>query len=164
MPYETSTTMTYDEYKKMSLASYPVMHRGALIFLIAVELMCVILFVVSLLSSSRMSAIFLIYPFVLPVIFFIRTTLTLRKVYNSMKAAQNYTSRYLFYENHVEATTSIGESRIEYKNLYKVIETKTNYYLFIGMNQAMNIIKANCSDELILFMDIVKTQVNNTKK
>lgn len=161
MPYETSTTMTYDEYKKMSLASYPVMHRGALIFLIVVELMCVILFAVSLLSSSRLSALFLIYSFVLPVILFIRTTLTLRKAYNSTKAAHNHTNRYLFYEDHVEATSTIGESRIEYKDLYKVIETKTNYYLFIGMNVAMNIIKANCSDELLRLLNTIKTQANS---
>ncbi|MBP3197670.1 MAG: hypothetical protein J6N21_11775 [Butyrivibrio sp.] len=29
--------------------------------------------------------------------------------------------------------------------MYKILETKTNFYLFISKNQALNIIKANCS-------------------
>lgn len=37
-----------------------------------------------------------------------------------------------FYDTYFTETTQNGETRLEYNKLYKIIETKTNFYLMIA--------------------------------
>ena len=46
----------------------------------------------------------------------------------------------------------MGNIKVEYTKLYKVLETKENFYLLIGRNQGIIIEKRNCSDKLIQFI------------
>jgi hypothetical protein len=47
------------------------------------------------------------------------------------------------------------QSKWTIDELYRILETKTNFYLFLAKDQALNIIKANCSQELIEFLQSI---------
>ena len=57
---------------------------------------------------------------------------------------------------HFVSKTEKSESIVEYDKLYKIIETKTNFYLMIADNQGYIVSKANCSQELIDFIISLK--------
>ena len=76
----------------------------------------------------------------------------MNKAYNSNKLLQNNTTRFAFLEDRFETNSGRGSTVIKYDELYTVLETDTNFYLFISNKQAYNIIKSNCSEELIQFL------------
>ena len=57
-----------------------------------------------------------------------------------------------FAEDRFESVSDRGSAFVKYDEIYKILETDTNFYLFLSKNQALNIIKANCSGELISFL------------
>ena len=65
---------------------------------------------------------------------------------------QNSKIVFRFFEEHFEKKSPIGTSTIYYDKLYKVIETKTNFYLMISPNQGDIIQKENCTEQLIEFL------------
>ena len=57
-----------------------------------------------------------------------------------------------FYNDYCVYKCKLGETKIEYKDLYKIIETKTNFYLMIAKNQGIILKKENCNEELQKFV------------
>jgi len=49
---------------------------------------------------------------------------------------------------------------IRYEELYKIIETPTNFYLMLSPQHGSIVIKENCSDELLMFLDQLKTRMD----
>ncbi|MBR7047357.1 MAG: YcxB family protein, partial [Campylobacter sp.] len=60
--------------------------------------------------------------------------------------------------NDFNQNVSADFSQIKYEDLYKIVETKTNFYLFVGNILAFTIIKENCSAELIEFLQKIKRE------
>lgn len=53
-----------------------------------------------------------------------------------------------------------GILQVQYRQIYRIVETKTNFYIMLSRNQGIIIVKANCLPELIGFL----TQLKNTVK
>ena len=60
-----------------------------------------------------------------------------------------------FYEDHFETTSSIGISRFQYEDIFRILETRTNFYILVAKNQGIIIVKAGCEPGLI---DLLKKQ------
>ena len=58
-----------------------------------------------------------------------------------------------FYSDFVSWHHKLGDNKIEYKDLYRIIETKDNNYLMIAKNQGLILKKENCSKELQEFLN-----------
>ena len=61
-----------------------------------------------------------------------------------------------FYEDYMEQVSVLGSTRIYYREIYKVLETATNFYLMIGRGAGSIIVKENCSEALIRFLQNLK--------
>ena len=72
--------------------------------------------------------------------------------WKSNKLIQNATYKFKFNDNGFEVISPKGSSSIEYSALYRIIETKDRFYLYISKNQTFVIIKENCSNELIALL------------
>lgn len=78
------------------------------------------------------------------------------KYHSNQFIQKNCLISFLFYDNYFEVLTNDSQSKIEYSMLYKVIETKTRFYIMLGREQAHFILKDNCSSQLIEFLEELK--------
>ncbi len=76
----------------------------------------------------------------------------LKKTYDTNKSAQNVRIEYQFYEDYFAKHSTAGESKTEYNKLYKIIETKTRFYLMMGNNGGYILVKENFPDGLEEFL------------
>lgn len=91
-----------------------------------------------------------------PVIYVVLRKLSIKRYYNSNKILKDITEEYEFYEDHVIAKNTNSEARIEYDKIFKIIETKTNFYIMVAQNQGYIISKEICSEELVRFLTGLK--------
>ena len=141
--FKSSMKFTYGEYKKFTNAVI------MLKTIIAVLLLELILLTIAYIFLNYY---FLIIAVVFPIIFAIIQNINIKIVYNSNKIMQDIDVEYEFYKDYFYVKQPIGEAKIEYKMLSRIIETKTNFYLMIASNQGYMLLKANMSDELISFI------------
>ena len=80
-----------------------------------------------------------------------------KKTYYSNKAITSCVADFEFYDNYVREITQNGETKLEYSKIYKIIETKTNFYIMASVNQGFIIVKSNCSDGLIDFIKSINS-------
>ncbi|WP_050008336.1 YcxB family protein [Butyrivibrio sp. WCE2006] len=153
MPYETQSQWTIDELKKLNKATLIGMHKACLALIIVLE----VVFVGGLIVSFVIGSIKLAFEFAImligfPLALYLITNFRIRKEYNTNKILQNTVTTFRFAEDRFESVSDRGSAFVKYDEIYKILETDTNFYFFLSKNQALNIIKANCSDELISFL------------
>ena len=151
--YKTQTKLTVDEMVKLNRAYLFKMHRFRLILMVIYELfllwVCLSAFD---LHWILIGVFFLFLVIFIPVFWYLMLVANSKKYFKSNKAAQYSILNYTFEEDKIVIETERGSSFIKYDEVYKVYETKTNFYLFISNNQAYVIVKENCSDELTQFI------------
>ena len=79
-----------------------------------------------------------------------------KKVFSTNKALQNAVAEFEFYDTHFTETNIYGGATLEYSKLYKIIETKTNFYLMIAKNQGYILCKKNFPEGLDEFLRSIK--------
>lgn len=100
-------------------------------------------------------ALFVSYIFVL-----LAALLGIKKTYESNKAMKrNPVSTVYFYNEHLTETNSKGVVNLAYADIYKIVETKTNFYIMLAKNNGIIIVKQNCTPELIIFLQNLKNTV-----
>ncbi|WP_130836231.1 YcxB family protein [Lachnoclostridium sp. Marseille-P6806] len=75
------------------------------------------------------------------------------EAWESDRTLRDSVRRYFFYEDHVTAVSKHGELRLRYEDIYRVIATETNLYIMLGKAQGVNLVRAECSPELIAFVE-----------
>ncbi len=149
--YETHTKNTYQEFKKFSNALL-----AARFFNVFVPLLALILVVglALLIINHNVSVLIgeLIGCAIAVPMCFIMNKVRVKRVYDSNRAVRNETYKILFNEDALEVKSQNFNLTIPYKDLHKIIETKTNFYLMAAENQGVIIIKANCNKKLIDFI------------
>lgn len=150
--YTVSFKSSYEEYKKycmyFSYRRVPQIILGVVIgiciaFLAAVAVLSIWI------GDTLHCVLFLLYIAILLSIYFLLPRYRIRKAYNSNKHIQDKTITINFFEDRLETEDSSGCAKVMYDEIYRIYETKTNFYIMIATNQGMNVIKANCSDGLI---------------
>lgn len=76
----------------------------------------------------------------------------MKKAWESNKMAQGIVSKFAFFEDYVEQENPVGTSRVNYRNLYDIVESDDAFYLMIANNQGYIIDKQRCSEELQSFI------------
>ena len=153
--FTTKTTLTLDECVKMQ--KYRL--RGSIFiripFVIFSILMLLYSFYYSLYIYALVFAVFVwFWTFGDSVIDKMRA----KKMYNSNKSIQNLELTYYFYEDYVIQESEMGKTQFKYADLYKIGESKTNFYLRDTRVSAMVIVKENCSDALCEFIRKLKVK------
>lgn len=152
--FNTSLKYTFDEYKRFSKAVMKKNMKKVYTSLIILLVCAGLLSIVS--PDSYLSIFLLIFIVIYPVMLRLGQNRAIKKTYNSNELFKDITQDLEFYENYFIAKTEKSEAKVEYKELYEVIENKTNFYLMIANNQGYLISKKNCNNELIEFISNLK--------
>ncbi len=161
MLFETETKITFDEFKKMGwcLAKKDYWIRVAIMYALIIAALSWSLYTFLPRFSTGVDSfgIGIIIFYVLGLIFvpffyYYRIYRGLHSAYWSNKRIQDNIGHYRFYEDRIETSSKLGNSTVRYEDFYRVIETKENFYLCAATNQALIVIKNNCSDGLISFL------------
>lgn len=150
--FTTKTAYTLEEYKKFNYALFskqmklPVLSGFAFLIWLSIMIYCI--------AAKEYYSFFIAFVIVILIIAIIPVSLnkSIKKTYYSNKMASKTICEFEFYEKELVEKTPDGSMRVQYENLYKIIETKTNLYLMIAQNQGFIIVKDNCTSELIEFI------------
>jgi len=71
-----------------------------------------------------------------------------KKNYESNKMWQGIYMVTEFYPDYFCLDTPVGQSQITYDKIYRILETKTNFYILVGKNQGVIIVKEDCPQGL----------------
>lgn len=148
--FKISQEYTFKEYKKFTNAVLKWNLIIVSVFLLFAFLSGVLLIAF---NGSSTQAWFLI---LFPIIYVISKKMSIKKYYESNKILKDVIQEYEFYKDYLIAKNVNSEAKIEYNKIYKVIETKTNFYIMVAKNQGYIISKEVCSDELVEFLNGVK--------
>ena len=83
-----------------------------------------------------------------------------RRVKNAWKmnrGIQNLETTLTFYGDGYVGTNTAETLEVRYDKLWRIYETPTNFYLMLGDTQGTDVIKANCTPELVAFLRQLKT-------
>lgn len=149
--YKSNTKYTFEEYKKFNYAITTVINKMHVKTVIVV-LMFVLLAYMYMKQSMYATTIMLLCAAIFPFLFYITINNNIMKTYNSNKAMKDLDVEFEFYKDYCLYRCKLGETKLEYKDLYKIIETKTNFYLMLAKNQGIIIKKENCNEDLQKFI------------
>lgn len=152
--YQTECKYTYDEFMKYEKS---VAQKKMLIMLVASSMILLTIYAVlirSIIAVLVMAGIMVLMDSILLLL----NNKRIKKLWNSSTSMQNKDVKYTFNDSNMEIENELGNSKIEYNSIYKIIETKTNFYIMISTVQGFIIVKENCSSELINF--IKSLQIN----
>lgn len=153
--FETKFAMTYDLYKKFS---FDIMKKSKLIIvLIIYEVLIVALALAAIFLKNYAILIeAIVLLLVVPLLTYLIRARAIKKLYNSNKMTFNQEYVIRFYTDCMIKTTDNSTTNIKYNQIYKVVESKDNFYIMISTNQGIPIVKSNCSPELIEFIRKLK--------
>lgn len=124
--FHTTSKNTFDEYKKYVLT----LQKKRLI--LTISLLVVFFCVVGYFTKYTL---FYVAAVILPFLEYFSVVRPLKKLYYSNKLAVDAVLEYDFYDTYFTKKSVAGEDKIEYDKLAKIIETKTNFYLMLALNQ-----------------------------
>lgn len=144
---ENTTTLTEEEIIQFQKFHMNVAHKGTLIFNI---ILCIILFVMGAVILIRdhnnwgyayfiLGAIYLLYRLMMP-------KQTAKLMIARDASIVGLTSTYLFSKREMKATGTDFSASIAYDKIYRIYETKDNFYIYLDRNQAYILTKKGFED------------------
>ena len=143
--FVTKTKYTFEEYKKFCNI---VNNRESKLKVKLIVAELILLLAALILQNVFLIVFVVIYP---PILWLVQKRI-IKKNYESNALLKDAELKFEFYDSYFLEKSKLGESRVEYSYLYKVLENDTNFYLMIAKNQGYIILKENCSEELIKFI------------
>lgn len=162
--YKTQTAYSFEEYSKYNEAVL-LKQKSLKAVMIIIPVLYVLLMGAVFYSTREISTVFVVlFALLLSTAIFIASfKKTIKKTYYSNKAITSCVADFEFYDNYVREITQNGETKLEYSKIYKIIETKTNFYIMASVNQGFIIVKGNCPDGLIDFIKSIKAETESQK-
>ena len=167
--YTVRTKLTFEEYKKFNIAVWRNRKSGK--FLRVIYTILYILLALELLLCLVAAAVFrsaeLLRPCVTVVtcgamiaffnlIMWLAVRFSVRKAFSTDKATMDMEFTTRFYDDYMEEESEVGIIRLRYKEIYKVIETKTHIYIMQSTIKGYIFKKDECPDGLVEFINSLK--------
>ena len=143
--FKTSIKYTFEEYKGFTKAIYRYVYKVHIMLLVIIAAL-LILFAI----TKNFMAILAAVAFPLFFVYFMNREI--KKVYESNRVLKDNFSVFDFYDKYFEQTNAVSHSVVKYSDIYKIVETGTNFYIMPAVNNGIIISKQNCRPELILFL------------
>lgn len=158
--FSVHTTNSLEEYKRWNFT----LNKPRLIILCILVLLLVPLMVYSAFSYDYGSIWLAVFSFLLTIgacaFFVAAVNQNIRKSYYSNRALQKCpAARIDFFNNYFEIKNERSYSKYFYEDIYRIVETKTNFYIMTASNSGVIIIKQNCLPELISFIQGLKSNI-----
>lgn len=77
-----------------------------------------------------------------------------RLAWNMTPNIHDMEQEYLFYQDHFDYITPMGQLSVEYKDIYYIGETANNIYIMLSAQQGMSLIKRKCPGGLPYFLKL----------
>ena len=106
-------------------------------------------------KNTRVMILLIAFIIIYPILFYYTIKLQIKKMYKSDIKINMLEETISFYKDYLESKSNHNYCKIEYKDLYKICETKKNFYIFVKENQAFIVLKSNVK-ELDQFTDFIK--------
>lgn len=153
--FETSTIIDKNEFKKFQ-KFYLNKFKSSLLPKLVMAFLAIIAIVMNLIKSNFDIVIMVIvFIIIYPIILSITLNRQINKMYESNKRINMLEEKLMFYDKYFESKSSLNYCKVNYSDIYKICETKSNFYIFISDNQAFIIIKSNIKD-VDSFKDFIK--------
>lgn len=156
----TKIDLSLEEYMRFAFT----VQRQDKRYIRAKLIMMLVLLVIAVINfkggNKQLGSILLIMVVALPMFLDIMMKKQVTKAYNDNANTQGINTSLTFYDNYYEGHSEIGNNKYLYEELYKIIETPTNFYLMLSPQHGSIVIKENCSEELLMFLDRLKTRMD----
>lgn len=156
----TKIDLSLEEYMRFAFT----VQRQDRRYIRAKLIMMLVLLVIAVINfkggNKQLGSILLIMVVALPMFLDIMMKKQVTKAYNDNANTQGINTSLTFYDNYYEGHSEIGNNKYLYEELYKIIETPTNFYLMLSPQHGSIVIKENCSEELLMFLDRLKTRMD----
>lgn len=144
-----SEKYTFEDYKKFCLA-LTWKRKPIWIFLIVDVLALLVALWVEDISLFVFAILY--FPF-----FYFLQNWNIKRTYKSNKIMQEYSALEIeFYDTYFIEKTDLGDMRMDYDKLYKIIEIKQYVYLMLGKNQGIMLKKEKFPEGLEEFLKAIK--------
>ena len=155
--FQTKTKYTFEEYQKFNNAVTMNINKMAT-KIVGVEVCFFLLAYIYMTKNLYATTILVLCGLIFPLLFYFTMKDNIKRTYQSNKSMKDLEVTFEFFEDNVRYFHKMGDNKVEYKDLYSIIETKSNFYLMIAKNQGLIIKKDNCSEELKQFIINLKTK------
>lgn len=144
--YKTTTIIDIKEFKRFQ--KFYLNKFKSSIWPILVMIALAILAIVLNFYKGNWDVVGLVIIFIIIYPILLKFTLNrqIKKMYKTNKRINMLEETITFYEDYLESCSKHNYCKVQYNDIYKVCETKTNFYIFISDNQAFIIIKEELKD------------------
>lgn len=143
-PFKTTTIYNYQEYFRFNRAL--LMTQSTLLKFAVLEA-CVVAA-----SAVTRNAFILIFCIVFPLLVMFLQNNQIKRAYNSNKVVQNAEIHFAFYDTYFTQRSASGESKLDYDQLYGLLENRSNMYLMISKQQGYILCKTAFPEGLAEFL------------
>ena len=159
--YENKTKYTrkeYDDFIKVHQQEYATSENAFTIFNILFFGMCMVF---AFIEKEWILAIAILLGLLIYIWYkFIRPVKRAEKDINSEKLSGNFINTYKFYKSYFNVENPEGKAQIFYFKLYRVIETKDMYYIYISRDNAFILSKDSFTKgDKLEFAKFIKSKV-----
>ncbi len=156
--FKTYFKMTYDEYKKMYGASLR-KHWKLYAICLSIPLLTSLTDIIKGRSLLGLLICYLIFF----AVFFITYMVARPIKYKRNRHINQFETTTYFFDERFEADTPISHIKLNYSELNCIIETKTNFYLYITPRQLLIVSKGDCTADNIAFIQNIAGSLKGHK-
>lgn len=145
----TTVELNLDEYMRFAFTvqrQNKKYRRAKWILMIGLFVLAVINFAT---KNKSLGILMILMVVAFPTVLDIMMKKQIRQAYEQNKSIQGLKNELLFFDDHYEVHSEVGDNRYEYNKLWRIIETPTNFYIMMSETSGSVVIKSNCSDKLI---------------
>ena len=153
--FKTTTTITEKEFSRFQ-HFYLNKFKSSLIPKLVIIFLTVLAAVLNALKGNWYVVILLgVFAIVYPLTLSLTINHQIKKMYHNSVKIQILEETLTFYEDYFTSKSKHTDLKVNYKDLYRICETKNNVYIFISDNQAFIINKENVK-KLNEFLSFIK--------
>ncbi len=153
--FKTTTTITEKEFSRFQ-HFYLNKFKSSLIPKLVIIFLTIGAAILNALKGNWYVVILLgVFAIIYPLAFYLTINHQIKKMYRNSLKIQVLEETLTFYEEYFTSKSKHTDLKVDYKDLYRICETKTNVYLFISDNQAFIISKENVK-KLTEFLSFLK--------
>ena len=150
--FQTTSEYTLEEYHKFNHTVQTKVNKLPILLAVMAAALVALAILQLLDGNIPLAVAFVILGALLPLFFRWTQGRMEKRVFASNQAMQGLVTTFTFYQDHFEQVNALGQTTLPYDKIYRTIETETNFYILLGKNQGMILIKQNCSPELVEFL------------
>ena len=160
--FKSNTIITMNEFKKFQ-KFYLNKFKNTIIPKIIMIVLALLVIIINIIKQDyKLVGIVIVFVILYPIVLNFAINRQIKKMYTSNKRINELEEILYFYDTYLESKSKQNYCRVMYEDIYKVCETKSNFYIFLSDNQAFIVIKDNLKvvDGL---RDLVKDKTNYRK-